>query len=100
MYTDKQAQVKYCDESPVRGCSEIEQEIINLNAVIEEQFHLVDEIKERLSDILKPPMPEASNGVGISDSPSSNVGMTIREKSYQLKNINEQIENIIKRLAV
>jgi hypothetical protein len=100
MYTNEQPQVKYCDESPVRSCSEIEQEIINLNAVIEEQFHLVDEIKERLSDILKPPMPETSNGAGISDSPSSNIGMTIREKSYQLKNINDQIENIIKRLAI
>lgn len=100
MITTKQDQATYPSNSPVRGLSEIEQEINNLNGVIEEQFHLVDEIKERLSDILKPPMPETSKGAGISDSPSSNIGMTIREKSYQLKNINEQIKSIIERLAI
>ena len=94
-------QVKFCGESPGRDYSEIESEFNNLSLTIDNSFKLINEIKERLTDILKPPMPETNNVAGsISDSPSSNIGMTLREKSYQLNNINEQIESIIKRLAI
>lgn len=84
-----------------RLVSEFEAEGQNLSSSIDDTFKLFYELKERLGNVLKSPKPEELvDGVNRRISPDSNIGNFVRDQANKVEQINNEIRELIERLAV